>query len=149
MKIRKGKTLRARLLQIVVTTMLLTGVVSLSAVAWVNYVIEGERLSDIERHIEEAISGKAATLVTSHALALKGLVLDNVFSDVRGLVSSAVRDDPDVTYGLFIGSDGKPRAYVSPKHAGSEDKIPDDVFAELHIDPLARPTGRLSDRHLN
>ncbi|HWA75285.1 MAG TPA: response regulator [Polyangiaceae bacterium] len=149
MKIRKGKTLRARLLQIVVTTMLLTGAVSLSAVGWVNYVIEGERLNDIERHIEEAISGKAATLVTSHALALKGLVLDNVFSDVRGLVSSAVRDDPDVTYGLFIGSDGRPWAYVSPKHPGDEDKIPDDVLTELRIDPLARPAGRLSDRRLN
>jgi signal transduction histidine kinase/DNA-binding response OmpR family regulator len=148
MAISKGKTLKARLLQIVVTTMLLTGVTSLAAVAWVNYLIEGERLADIERHIEEAISGKAATLVTSHALALKGLVLDNVFSDVRALVSSAVRDDPDVTYGLFVGSDGQPWAYASPKHASTEETIPDGLLEELRIDPVARPVGRLSARRL-
>ena len=149
MRILRGKTLKARLLRIVVTTMLLTCVSSLSAVGWVSYVIERERLSDIERHIEDAISGKAATLVTSHALALKGLVLDNAFSDVRGLVASAVKDDPDITYGLFIASDGKPWAYVSPKQPSSEERIPDDVFSQLQISAPTRPVGRISERRLH
>jgi hypothetical protein len=38
---------------------------------WVSYRVERERLGDIERQIEQAVSGKGATLSSSHALALE------------------------------------------------------------------------------
>ncbi|MFZ5895075.1 MAG: ATP-binding protein [Myxococcota bacterium] len=131
-----------------VTTMLLTGIVSLSAVAWVSYVVEGERLDDIKNHIESAISGKASTLVASHALALKGLVSDNVFSDVRELVSNAVHQDPDVTYGFFVAApDEKPWAFVSPRHPNVEEPAGEAEVQEVVVAP-GRPVDRLSDRRL-
>ncbi|MGC4087881.1 MAG: ATP-binding protein [Polyangiaceae bacterium] len=130
-----------------VTTMLLTGIVSLSAVGYLNYVVEGERLEDIKNHIESAVSGKAATLVASQALALRGLVSDNVFSDVRVLVANAVHQDPDVTYGFFVASDENPWAYVSPTHPKAEEPVtegPERLLIEGH----ARAPDRLSDRRL-
>src|SRR5262245_321758 len=146
---RPRKQLKARLLQIVVTTMLTTGVVSLSAVGWVSYRIERERLADIERQIEQAVTGKGVTLSSSHALALKGLVADNAFSDVRKVVASAVAEDPDLIYGAFFGPEGDTWVYVSPKHPEA-DSPPEaeEVKAELRI-PNDPARGQLAQRRVH
>lgn len=129
------RTLKSKLIQIIVSTMLLTGVVTLGSFAFSSYRIEQSRLAEIEKQIQEAVSGKAATLVASHALALKGLVADNAFGDVRQLVASAVHKDSDLTYGLFLSAAGKPWAYVSPTHAhtDSEDEIQVEALADLQL----------------
>jgi signal transduction histidine kinase/CheY-like chemotaxis protein len=125
--------------------MLLTGTVSLSAVGWVNYVVEGERLADIKSHIESAISAKAVTLVSSHALALRGLAADNAFSDVRELIANAVAQDADVTYGFFVATDDeKPWAFVSPAHPNVDEPLPES--AKALIEAQGRPNDRASDR---
>src|SRR5262245_29632497 len=147
---RPSKQLKARLLQIIVTTMLTTGVVSLSAVGWVSYRVERERLGDIERQIEQAVSGKGATLSSSHALALKELVADNAFSDVRKVVSSAVIEDPDLIYGAFFGPEGDTWAYVSPKYT-EVDSPPDAalVMGELKLLGKDFATSRPSQRRVH
>ncbi len=147
---RKVKTLRSKLLQIIVGAMLVTGVVSLSSVAWVNFSMEGERLRDIQQHIRESISNKAATQARSHALSLRGLVSDNAFGDVRELVGSAVRNDPDVTYGVFIGPGAKPWAYATPEHSGEQldDSTSEKVMAELGLSLALLPITRLRERTL-
>ena len=49
-----------------------------------------------------------------HALALRGLVAENAFTDVQQLVDRAVRADEDVIYGVFVSSEDTPLAYSSP-----------------------------------
>jgi len=113
-----GQTLKSKLLRIIVTTILAVGSVSLSVVGWTSYAMERDRLAEIERQIRVSISSEAAMLAASHALALKGLVADNAFGDVRQLVTDAVRLDSDVVYGLFAAGNDRVWVYVSPNTAG-------------------------------
>jgi len=129
-------TLKSKLLRIILTTMLAVGGAAFSVMGWTSYAMERDRLAEIERQIRETISSEADMLAATHALALKGLVADNAFSDVGELVTGAVRNDADVVYGLFIGSDGKPWALVAPGHPNAEleDGISDADLAPLQID---------------
>jgi signal transduction histidine kinase/CheY-like chemotaxis protein len=126
-----GQTLKSKLLRIIVTTMLAVGSVSLSVVGWTSYEMERDRLAEIERQIRASISSEAARLAASHALALKGLVTDNAFGDVRQLVTDAVRLDSDVVYGLFVGNNGKVWVYTSPRHpnvdVGRQGAVPSEI----------------------
>src|SRR6266545_6196814 len=97
---RTTRTLKSKLFRITASIMLVMSVVTLSAVAWMNYATENDRLADIEQHIRQSIWSKGSTLTESHAMALKLLVADNAFSDVRNLVSRAVEKDSAVVYGL-------------------------------------------------
>jgi signal transduction histidine kinase/CheY-like chemotaxis protein len=120
--------------------MLFLSVVTLTSVAWMSYVTEEDRLADIEYYIRASISSKGATLSDSHALALKGLVADNAFSDVGRLIARAVDEDDDVVYGVFISSENNAWTYVSPttKAARAGGKPPPaDAWKELGLDTEA------------
>src|SRR5882762_9911190 len=120
MSARTKRSLKSKLLGITATIMLLSTVVTLTSVAWVNYATENDRLADIEHHIRQIIWSKGATLTESHALALKSLVADNAFSDVQSLVERAAGQDEDVLYGAFIGTDDTAWVYVSPTNRFTE-----------------------------
>jgi hypothetical protein len=90
MPARTARTLKSKLFKITASIMLVMTVVTLSAVAWMNYATENDRLAESEQHIRRSIWSKGSTLAESHAMALKPLVTDNAFSDVRSLVSRAV-----------------------------------------------------------
>ncbi len=131
MPARAQRSLKSKLLRITALIMLFMSVVTLTAVAWMNYVTENDRLADIEHHIRQSISSKGATLTESHALALKGLVADNAFSDVRSLVGRAVEEDDDIVYGAFVSSENKAWAYVSPTTKGATNAQRQDAWQEI------------------
>ncbi len=63
--------------------------------------------------------------------ALRPLVSDNAFGDVRRMVKETVRDDSDLVYGLFLGADRRPWVYVSPS---SRDGAMPEAWRELNVD---------------
>src|SRR4051812_49389699 len=136
MPARTARTLKSKLFKITASIMLVMSVVTLSAVAWMNYATENERLAESERHIRQSIFSKGSTLVESHGMALKPLVMDNAFSDVRNLVSRAVEKDPDIVYALFLSAQNKAWAYISPstQARGSTDTAPQNAWQELGLE---------------
>jgi hypothetical protein len=68
----------------------------------------------VENEIRSSIERKGHALVDYHALALRGLVTDNAFGDVRRLVEAARSDDAQIAYGLFLDAELKPWVYTSP-----------------------------------
>jgi HAMP domain-containing protein/HPt (histidine-containing phosphotransfer) domain-containing protein len=68
----------------------------------------------VENEIRSSIESKGSALVNYHALALRGLVADNAFGDVRRLVEAARRDNPQIAYGLFLDNELNPWVYTSP-----------------------------------
>src|SRR5262249_28098297 len=124
MPLRTARTLKSKLFWITASIMLVMSVVTLSAVAWMNYATENERLAESERHIRQSIFSKGSNLAESHRMALKPLVMDNAFSDVRNLVSRAVEKDSDIVYALFLSAENKAWAYVSPStRAGGSTEV--------------------------
>jgi signal transduction histidine kinase/DNA-binding response OmpR family regulator len=83
-------------------------------VIWLNTKTERVRLADMEGRVKANISNQATVLVDSHALALRGMVVENAFTDVERLVRSTVTSDEGILFGLFVSADGKPWVYASP-----------------------------------
>ncbi len=94
--------------------LLVTGLVGLSTllvVVSVSISASREQLAAVQKYISEGISSKGKTLTENHALALRGLTLDNAFLDMRRLVDRAVQGDDDLVYGLYVNSDRETLAY--------------------------------------
>lgn len=90
------------------------GIATVSIVALMNFRQARSSLSTIEGQIQEALKGKGNGLAQNHALALRGMVYDNAFTDVESLVFQALREDPDIVYGVFLDPQGSAWTYVSP-----------------------------------
>lgn len=121
-------TLKTKLLKIVLGVLTLVALSILGLVSWLNMRTEQVRLANVEVQVRSSIESKARVIVDNHAMALGGLVADNVFSDVKSLIERAVAEDPDIVYGLFVDADGKPWAYASPSTGKTQD---DDPNADL------------------
>jgi hypothetical protein len=93
---------------------LLVAIATLGSAVAVNLRQERRRLKEIEAQVQESIATKANVMVNSHALAMRGMVLDHAFTDMQKLVEHGVAADRDVVYGVFVASDGAPWAYSSP-----------------------------------
>jgi two-component system chemotaxis sensor kinase CheA len=92
-----------------------------------------QSLSAIEEHHRESLSTKSRLLAENHALALKGLILDNAFGDIQRLVERAVIGDRDVVYGLLTNADGKVLAFASP---GAARETPDaKAYEQVALQP--------------
>lgn len=133
--------LRRKLIRAMVLTLTVVTAAMLVTVGWFQYKNSQRTLATVESHIRQSIARKGQALVDNHALALRGLVADNAFSDVARLVEQVVREDNDVLYGLFLSADGRPWAYVSPTVPPGTPAKP-DAWRELGIDPSsARVSG--------
>jgi signal transduction histidine kinase len=126
--------LRTRLVRAMVGTLAVVSGATLLTVGYLNVRIARSTRDTMEAQIRESITRKGEGLATNHALALRGLVADNAFGDVAHLVERAVRQDHEMVYGLFLGSDGRPWTYVPPLSAtGPDEQQPN--WRELGIDP--------------
>lgn len=127
--------LRTKLVRAMVGTLAVVFGATLLIVGYVSYRSARATLDTIETHIRQSIIRKGQGLAANHALALRPLVADNAFGDVARLVQRAVRQDDEMVYGLFLGSDGRPWAYV--RHADDTATTGPDEWRELEIAPEA------------
>jgi signal transduction histidine kinase/CheY-like chemotaxis protein/HPt (histidine-containing phosphotransfer) domain-containing protein len=132
-------TLNRKLLRIVFAVFFCVCASTVSVVAWLSTQSESRRLADIEAQVRANIASKAKVLVDNHALALRGLVADNAFTDVRQIVERAVEGDPDIIYGVFVAADGTPWAYSSPSTKSLNKSDPQAVVE--HWQELSLPPG--------
>ncbi len=132
-------SLNTKLLRIVLGVLALVAIVTLGSVGWVNSQTEKQRLANVEAQVRKSISSKADMMVDSHALALRGLVVENAFTDVQELVERAVSADDEVIYGVFVSVDDTPWAYASPETARLKDPSLKAVLERAR--ELRLPTG--------
>jgi signal transduction histidine kinase/CheY-like chemotaxis protein/HPt (histidine-containing phosphotransfer) domain-containing protein len=137
-------TLSGKLLRTTLTVLLCVSTGTLAAVFWLNTTTERVRLTDMEGRVKANISNKASVLVESHALALRGMVVENAFTDVERLVQSTVASDKDIVFGVFVSADGKPWVYASPttENAGRDDEAQVERWKELEL-----PSGSWNSRN--
>lgn len=129
------KTLRSRLLRLVFGVLSLVAFSILGLVFWLNLETETDRLEQIEQQVRANIANKANILVENQALALRGLVADNAFTDVREMVNTTLAGDADLIYGCFISSDGTPWAYSSPTTTKAKPEEALERWLELGLPP--------------
>ena len=144
-------TLNRKLLRIVFAVFFCVAASTLTAVTWLNTQSESRRLREMEGQVRANIASKAAVLVDNHALALRGMVADNAFTDVRQIVERTVDGDLDLIYGVFVAADGTPWAYASPTTKGLNRAEPQailDRWQELSLPPGCWKSKQPSRRHV-
>lgn len=140
-------TLRKKLDRAMRGTLGLAAAALIVAVATLHVLTTTETLHLVESKIRESIVRKGQSLVTNQAEALRGLVADNAFGDVRRMVETTVKDDPELAYGLFL--DAQLRAWAYQQSESDGDKEP-EAWKTLGIEPrtLLPDQFEVHQRHL-
>jgi methyl-accepting chemotaxis protein/HPt (histidine-containing phosphotransfer) domain-containing protein/two-component sensor histidine kinase len=103
---RRFKSLRGKFVRVLLAVSLLMAIATTSIVALMSAQASAQHLAAVQGHIQDGIISKGKVLTQQHALALRSLALDNAFLDMQHLVERAVKDDPDLVYGLFVNRGG-------------------------------------------
>jgi len=109
----------------------LVGVSTLLIVTFTNTQASSQHLTAVQTYIEQGISSKGKVLTENHALALRGLTLDNAFLDMQRLVSRSVNEDTDVVYGLYVNSEHRALAFTRSGAPGADAAPPPDIWRAL------------------
>jgi two-component system chemotaxis sensor kinase CheA len=117
--------LRGKFVRILLFVSILIGISTLAIVVFLN--VQGSRvqLAQVEGHIRDGITSKGRVLTQNHALALRGLTLDNAFLDMQRLVERAVQDEQDLVYGLFVNSERETLAFSKRGDALGKGETPE------------------------
>lgn len=141
----KRHSLRAKLITLVLTSLVLVGTLTLLTVSFMQFRHAEAELALSEVAIRSTLTSKGRMLSQNHSLALKSLVADNAVSDVTKLVTDTVEHDSDLKYGLFLSAEKAPWVYVSPSTL--QQKEPDrDAWQELQIPESALQSKQPSQR---
>jgi serine phosphatase RsbU (regulator of sigma subunit) len=144
----KKRSLRRTLTWLMLAMLVGVAAPTLTAVAWMNYTTSHANLTWTRQQIRDGLVAKGSVLVSNHAIALRGLVSDNAFADVTGIVRGAVAEDPDLVYGLFLSNEGVPWVFVAP--GVNADAAPDpNAWKILKIDEASLTKKERQIRHLD
>jgi two-component system chemotaxis sensor kinase CheA len=135
--VRNFKSLQSKFVRTLLLVTGLIGAATLAIVVFLSTRASARHLASVQQHLEQGITSKGRVMADNHALALRGPTLDNAFLDMQRLVDTTLRD-PDVVYGIYIGSEGQTLAYAK---AGarplSHDAPSSDAWKELSLSPDA------------
>lgn len=127
------RLLRTKLVRVMIGTMSLVTVLVIATVAGLHTRYATITQTTIQAKIRDSIIRKGQALVTNHATALRGLVEDNAFGDIRGMIEATLAVDDELAFGLFIDRNGEPWAYVSPNALPGQDNR--QAWQELGLAP--------------
>jgi hypothetical protein len=102
---RHQRSLRGKFVRILLVVSSLMGLTTTFIVVLMSAQASNDYLKSVQQHIEDGIISKGRVLTQNHALALRGLAVDNAFLDMQRLVERAVKDDQDLVYGIFVNAE--------------------------------------------
>ncbi|HWP06625.1 MAG TPA: Hpt domain-containing protein [Polyangiaceae bacterium] len=129
----KIKSLRNKFIQ---TLLLVAGIIGLSTLGIVGVMsaqASAEHLRSTQEYIEEGIASKGTVLTQNHALALRGLTLDNAFLDMQRLLERAIKDDRDLVYGVYVSSEHETLALARRPLSATEATPERDAWKKLGL----------------
>jgi HAMP domain-containing protein/HPt (histidine-containing phosphotransfer) domain-containing protein len=130
----KFRSLRGKFVRVLLAVSLLMAIATISIVVLMSVQTSARHLAAAQGHIEDGIISKGKVLTQQHALALRTLALDNAFLDMQRLVERAVKDDPDLVYGLFVNAEGSTLAKSQPGDEVSQGQPPEqDAWRSLGL----------------
>ncbi|MDB5048365.1 MAG: Signal transduction histidine kinase CheA, partial [Fibrobacteres bacterium] len=96
----------------------------LAAVIWINASLASRQKEDAFQSIRNGLIAKGSILVSNNSQALQGMVADNAFLAVAGLVASTVQDDEDVIYGIYMDDARRPWVYADSANPNGNIDVP-------------------------
>ncbi len=87
-------------------------IVVLAVITYINIINVNENVKKSEKWIHTALIAKGSTLSNNNSMAIRGMAEDYAFTAIQALVSSTVKDDDDITYGIYMDVSQMPWAYA-------------------------------------
>src|SRR6185369_1107400 len=126
-------SLRTKLVRTMIAVLFVTASATILVVAGMSVIASRATLRTIEGHLRQGILTKGSGLVATQALALRDLVADNAFGDVARLIERTVEDDPQLSYGLFLGEGLRSWGYTTQRAPGGQRADPEG-WRKLGVD---------------
>ncbi|WP_437624761.1 response regulator [Sorangium sp. So ce1151] len=117
-------SLRIKLLRLILGALLLLGGATLLSIGALIYSADREVQAQREQELLASLEEKARLLGFNQALALRSLVADNLFGDVKALIYQTVSENNDIAYGLFFDAESRVWAASGLGVAGSAKDAP-------------------------
>lgn len=105
--------------KLVVNTMVLISiafVVLLSVITTSNIRTVNKNIEKSKKNIRTSLTAKGKTLAKNNSMAMRGMAADNAFTAIQDLVSSTVKDDNDLVYGIYMDQQRMPWVYASTEN---------------------------------
>jgi two-component system chemotaxis sensor kinase CheA len=118
------------------TLLLVAGIIGLSTLVTVGVMSaqdSAEHLRAVQQYIEEGIASKGSVLARNHALALRGLSQDNAFLDMQRLLERAIKEDPELVYGVYVSAEHETLAMARRPLAEAEATPARDAWRSLGL----------------
>ncbi len=118
------------------TLLLVAGIIGLSTLVTVGVMsaqASAEHLRAVQQYIEEGIASKGSVLARNHALALRGLTQDNAFLDMQRLLERAIKDDPELVYGVYVSAERETLAMARRPLAEAQTTPARDAWRSLGL----------------
>ncbi len=112
----KFKSIKSKLIIQVSSILIMVFVAVLSVVSYLSIDEAEKSLSRNQQQIKDALLAKGKLLTQNNSQAVKGMVEDNAFSSIQGLVASTVEADEDIVFGTFMDTDRVAWAQVTPEN---------------------------------
>ncbi|WP_437678674.1 ATP-binding protein [Sorangium sp. So ce131] len=100
-------SLRNKLLRLILGALLLLGGATLFSSGALLYSTDREVQAKREQELLGGLEEKARLLGFNQSLALRSLVADNLFGDVKALIYQTVSENSDIAYGLFFDAENR------------------------------------------
>jgi signal transduction histidine kinase/HAMP domain-containing protein len=100
--------------KLISSTMVLISVIFacvLSVIIIMNVISVEKNIAKQKKNIMDDLISKGKTLVRNNSMAMTGMAEDNAFTAIQALVSSTVKDDHYVSYGIYMNEDRIPWVY--------------------------------------
>jgi len=135
-------SLRSKLQRATLGIWLLVSAVTLGGVAVAQYRDSAESAARNARGLREMLQEKSRLLLANQALALRGMALENAFSDVQQLVHRTVSSDPDLVYGIYTDAENSVWAFLGPgmPESGLHSKQAELAWEHQHLSDDRQPS---------
>ena len=144
------KSLRQKLQRATLSIWLLFSAVTLGGVGIVQYRESARSAERSGARLRDMLQEKGRVLLANQTLALRGMALENAFSDVQQLVRRTIAGDPDLVYGVYTDAQNSPWTYVAPTtpEGGLQSKDAAAALEREHLVDTRQPSTEVRVRCL-
>jgi len=139
---KKNKKIVSIKTRLISNTMLIVSIIFilvLTAISVMNIQNVNKNVKKLEQNIRNSLIAKGKTLVNNNSMAMRGMAEDYAITAIQHLVSSTVKDDPDIAYGIYMDQDRI--AWVNASSQNISGKMHNTDFMN---DPISQWAGALT-----
>lgn len=88
----------------------------LSVITYLNIRNVNNNVEKSKNYIRQGLVAKGRTLTSNNSLAMRQMAEENAFNAILSLVSSTVKDDPDIEYGIYMNDMSVAWVHATPEN---------------------------------